>query len=262
LIDEVRIYNRVLSGDDVKALYQSGATAVNRSQTDTLKNGLVGMWSFDGKFLSRGKALDSSGNNNDGNLTSGPVPAVGKVGQALSFDGVNDYVDAGDINALDNPVSLSACAWVKHNTLTDDDVIVAKMTNTTTGGFLLFRDDVAAVSGRTDTYHMFVSKDSTTFVRMEGATDASRANIWTHVCGVYTRSSATGLRLYVNGAEDANSPVSTASLDSINSGTDPVRIGDSAEAANRPLNGLIDEVRIYNRALTAEEVKRLYSMGR
>ena len=94
-LDEVRVYNRALSSDEVKTIYRSGRTLVNASQTDLLKNGLVGMWSFDGKFLLRGKALDTSGLNNDGILTNGPAPAAGKGGQALNFDGGDDQGNVG-----------------------------------------------------------------------------------------------------------------------------------------------------------------------
>ena len=68
-----------------------------------LNRGLVGCWTFDGAYT---KAQDCSGNNNTGTLTGGPTKVQGKVGQALSFDGVDDYVE-GSAN-LPLPVTVNA----------------------------------------------------------------------------------------------------------------------------------------------------------
>src|SRR3989338_5343069 len=61
-------------------------------------SGLVGYWTFDEGAGTT--ANDSSGNNNTGTLTNGPTWTTGKIGQALNFDGVNDYVDLGFPSAL------------------------------------------------------------------------------------------------------------------------------------------------------------------
>ena len=52
-----------------------------------LTNGLVGWWTFDGKDISGVQVYDKSGNGNRGILTSGPAPTIGKIGQAMEFDG-------------------------------------------------------------------------------------------------------------------------------------------------------------------------------
>ena len=62
--------------------------------SDALLNGLVGWWKFDEG--SGTVAYDSSGNGNDGNLTNGPTWTTGKIGGALSFDGVDDFVDVSN----------------------------------------------------------------------------------------------------------------------------------------------------------------------
>jgi len=71
-------------------------TKINVSRTDTLTNGLVGSWTFDGPDMAVDTAFDRSGNANNGTLTGGPVRTEGKIGQALNFDGVDDYVDLGE----------------------------------------------------------------------------------------------------------------------------------------------------------------------
>src|SRR3989338_5705843 len=90
-------------------LKQKVASIIN-SQTQTaqvasLTTGLVGHWKFDeGTGLSAG---DSSGNNNTGTLVNGPTWTTGKIGQALNFDGVDDYVKIPGTATLMSNFSVS-----------------------------------------------------------------------------------------------------------------------------------------------------------
>jgi hypothetical protein len=261
LIDEVRIYNRVLSADEIKRLYNIGATLkINKPSYTGLDSGLVGFWSFDGKDMAGNTAYDRSGNGNNGTLTNSPVRDTGRIGQALRFNGSDSYVDAGDIGAIDNATELSICAWAFHSTISDDDVIFSKYIGASDDGPLLLRDDVGGLSGRTDTYTIRVAESQTAdAAQLESATNASKLNAWTHVCGTAVLNNATGLRLYINAVEDPNSPTSTVGVDNMSSGTRQVTIGSLLGAST--LSGLIDEVRIYNRVLSADEIKRLYNIG-
>jgi hypothetical protein len=122
-IDDVRIYNRALTAEQIKTLYASGtvrpaianANSASLTAGTNLASGLVGHWSFDGKYLSPTTARDSSGQGNDGTLTNGPVPVIGKMGQALSFDGVNDGVNVGSSTSLTPTGALTISAWVYIN---------------------------------------------------------------------------------------------------------------------------------------------------
>src|SRR3989344_9627788 len=82
-----------------------------------LNSGLVGFWSFDGKDMATTIAFDRSGNNNNGTLTNGPKPAIGKVGQGMDFDGSNDFINMSDPSSgvLDfgSGQSFSASFWFK-----------------------------------------------------------------------------------------------------------------------------------------------------
>ena len=73
----------------------------------SLTEGLVGWWKFD--ETDGNIAYDSSGNGNDGNLTNGPTWTEGKIGGALSFDGVDDHVNLGNVLSS----SYTKGAWVK-----------------------------------------------------------------------------------------------------------------------------------------------------
>ncbi len=269
-LDDVRLYNRALSADEIKRLYQMGATthiAKTLKTNPGLENGLVGHWTFDGKDMYSNIA-DTSGQGNDGSLQLGvsgnisTTTAPGAIGQSLKFDGVDDYVDIGDVTTFDNLTQMTISAWVKQDSLTDDDVLIGKIVNSPLwDGFLLFRDDVGGASGRTDTYKFEVDYQSNNS-SIEGATNASQQGVWTHVVGTFAGNSSTGLRLYINGVEDANSPVSTVGTLNTSSNSDLVRIGNSNAFAGKEFNGAIDDVRIYNRVLSADEIKRLYQMGR
>ncbi len=120
LIDEVRIYSRALSASEIKGLYNLGSAKINASQNTKITDGLVGLWSFDGQDIYGTTAIDRSGSSpaNNGTLTGAnglPKPVMGKVGQALSFDGTDDYVSVADSNSLD-ATNITLSAWVKSST--------------------------------------------------------------------------------------------------------------------------------------------------
>src|SRR3989338_10136166 len=103
---------------------------------------LIGHWTFDGIDMSwsTNKALDKSASGNAvtiTNMSTTTSPVKGKIGQALSFDGVNDYIDAGDINAMDGLSTLSVSGWFKFNTLgIDFQHIIDKRTGNDGWNFL------------------------------------------------------------------------------------------------------------------------------
>ncbi len=270
-IDDIRIYSRAMSANEVNQLYNSGISKFASSRpiistttcTDRLSCGLVGYWTFDGKDISNGRVLDKSGGVNHGNLVNIATTTFytsGEIGQAFNFDGGNDYVEFGDVNVIDNATSLSSCAWVKHNSVTDDDIIFSK-TNGTDDGIFFMRDDVGAGTGRTDMYKIYIAESSgTDNVYIEGANNSSPLGKWTFVCFSFTENAANGLRLYVNGVEDANSPASTVGIIGIDSVAQPLRIGMRSDTV-WAFNGSIDDVRIYNRVLSSSEITALYNSG-
>ena len=184
-------------------------------------------------------AYDRAGQGNDGTLTNGPARAPGKIGQGLSFDGSNDYVESTS-NVLD-PTSgpLTASAWFKTNSITTNQVIIAQLDGTGTGRGWLSINSTGVISsnlGNTVTL----------------GTTALKTNTWYHA--VVTKLSGV-VTLYLDGQNDGSA------ARTIESATGVTRIGIGKTGLN-PFNGLIDEVRVYNRVLSADEIKRLYNMGR
>jgi hypothetical protein len=273
LVDEIRAYNRALSASEVAALYQSGAVRLNASAADlddgsTLGSGLVGHWTFDGGDIvwassTAGTATDRSGNGRNGTLTNmsqSSSPALGKLGQAFYFDGTNDYVNIGNVSFLDSATAASVCVWMKYNaaSVTGDGAIVSEFGGAA-GSWIFFVDDVAAISGRTDTIN-FSPNGSTgggAGGRVEGSTGLVTPGAWDHYCGTFQGS--TFIRLYKNGVLDQQNTTSVVSA--IPSSSFNLRMGATDEGPARYLNATLDDVRVYNRALSAAEVQRLYKLG-
>ena len=246
VLDDVRFYNRVINTDEIKRLYRIGATLkintdVSRDNPD-LERGLVGYWSFDGKDMAGDTAYDRSGNANNGTLTGGPVRAIGKIGQGLSF-GASDTDDKVSITSNFNGTGVvSVSAWMYPRGGGGGDF----------GRIITNEQLYVAVKG--SDFSLLFSRDSGANA-CASLVSVWAANNWYHVVAVSPASGAT-VQWYINGSDATNeagcgTPVSATSWN----------IGNNA-GSSRSFNGLIDDVRIYNRALSADEIKRLYNLGR
>lgn len=195
-------------------------------------------------------AADSSGNNNTGTLTNGPVWMTGgQDNGGLTFDGTNQYVNLGTNPALAGGSAVTVSAWVKP-TVTDGEIIARRDFSAVqlswelliNGGQAQFTDAVGAGS-----YPDFTVTSGSTI----------NTGVWTHIVGVYSNTHGV-LRIYVNGIADGT----TNGSGTIRSDSGvKTFIGAYSDASSNPANpfpGTIDDVRIYNRALTATEVSDLY----
>jgi len=251
-IDEVRIYNRALEISEITALYNSGLQKVNSSQNNQLTNGLVGLWSFNGPDIDGNEAYDRSGQGNTGTIY-GAVPTRGKVGQALSFDGsksANTYIEAGSGGAISEDWTISA--YVNRRGLGDSEsdanLIIQR------GAYIPFprNYELGIIRSTTKPY---VSTSIDSWKRVIGTTSINVEG-WYHITGVFIDATNT-LKVYVNGVEE-NSATITSNPPTA---SQVITIGRSSQESDHYWNGLIDEVRIYNRALSAQEILRLYNLG-
>jgi len=204
--------------------------------------GLVGYWRFD----EGGGAVanDSSGYGNDGTVyvynQSMANWTTGKFGNALQFDGIDDYVSVPSSASL-NLQKFTISAWVfTHNSISLAEV-VRKQSGASTNYYLL-----------TENNKFEVAYTSSTNWNLTQGTTTPTADIWYHVIGVFDGSSQI---IYVNGVQENISSANT--MPDTNSGN--VVIGGTP-LGNRPWNGTIDEVKIYNRALNATEVQDDYNL--
>jgi hypothetical protein len=225
-----------------------------QSNTVSLTNGLVGYWTFDGPVTNwaTGKTKDLSGNGNDGSLglmSTSSSPTPGKIGQAMTFNGSRNYITVS--STLNNSIStqVSVSAWIKAN-----ESSFAENTGIINEAYL--GDDTVkfAIAGNTGGNPTGVSAGfyDGSWHRVEQSGSIQFAQ-WQHVVGTYDGAK---LRIYINGALSATVD-DTAGLPP---GTEEWRIGRRWDLPDY-FNGVIDDVRIYNRALSAQEIKQLYNLG-
>ncbi len=215
----------------------------------TINTGLVGYWKFDDGTGTT--AADSSGNGNTGTLVNGPTWTVGKLGQALAFDGLSNYVTVPSTAAL-NVYPLTVAVWMKTSSTTGVRGIVNKYVAGSYNGYQVFMN-----SGNLCAWYL---RDSTDYVYDGGGCPFNvpgyNDNQWHHVAYVVD---ASGGKLYVDGVQKGSLPwTGTAGAPTT---VQPVHIAHypGAFGGAEYLPGVLDDVRIYNRALSAADVLSLYN---
>ena len=167
----------------------------------------------------------------------------------MKFDGVDDYIDFGDLNIVEGISEISVSAWVKHevgDTSHNEGYVVQHGAGDDV--FRLYRESTENIIF--DVY----GSDTTQYraIFSDGILDTG----WHHLVGVLNDSADT-VTVYVDGVAgatvDTMTDVTDASTLSILIGSDNTPTGD--------MDGLIDDVRIYNRALSDAEILRLYQLG-
>jgi hypothetical protein len=220
-------------------------------QKDQVTSGLVAYWAMRNSGTT---VYDEYGSNN-GTASNGVTFATthAAVGYGASFDGANDYISIADANSLDFAanVSFTMTAWFKCGASPGNYPYFyagRQAGNTLQHGIGIIGD-----GGANNGQARFESgsgglTSSNTFL------DSS----WHFIVGIADRSN--GSALYVDGVlqnSTTNKPTANLTLSSARS----IGAGLYSGSATYCFNGQIDEVRIYNRALTADEIKQLYRMG-
>jgi hypothetical protein len=200
--------------------------------------------------------LDISPYGNNGTDYGATLVADGKWGAASSFDG-NDYISINDTNVLDITNTITVGVWAYIDPVANDNAIagiVSKNDGTlAAGGWQLAWDDRSAY-GKNNTLSFFVGGSGSAYALAVKNNSIPSAG-WYHIVGTYDKDAGgtDEAKLYLNGVNVASADFSSA----INANSVPVKIGFLETSAW--FNGKIDEVRIYNRSLSAAEVQQLYS---
>lgn len=216
---------------------------------------LVAHWKFD---ESSGTTASSEIGGYTGGLNNGPVwnPSGGKKGGALAFDGVDDYVAVPSSAAFDS--NGTWMFWFKTNGIWGTDG--GSITN---GALLLSRSDSAsAMKGITILLNPSTGEPSaqikggtSTVCTVTSAFVGLTDNTWHHVALAYAKENGATNTLYVNG-NIAGSCTNSAAWSFNNQ---DLRFGDTADTWWEEYQGLLDDVRIYNRVLTSTEVSTIYN---
>ena len=220
------------NNEDVEVAFVAGSV-------DLVTN-LVGFWPLDDGAGC--VATDASGFN-DGNLGpdclggNGPIwePAVNGTG--LTFDGGDDVVSVPADPALETPTALTIAAWVKQDTSH------------------IFRSIIDRRDAGDVGYDLFITDQSKLFLRVDDGVLTGNAVVadgsWHHVAGTYDGNE---LRLYVDGVLDASVVVGPKTIEV----AADLLMGRQFAGSSFSLQGSLDEVMLYGRALSAIEVFQTY----
>jgi uncharacterized repeat protein (TIGR01451 family) len=199
-------------------------------------------------WRAEGNALDAA-DSNHGTLVNGTTFAAGEVGQAFSLDGNNDYISIPDSPSL-RPVNLTVEGWFNFGNPNSLGAMVGKPLGS--GFFNSF-----ALLHELGDIHALVA-DNSGFTPLVFSLNPT-PGLWYHIAYTFDDVLDTH-RLYINGVQVASGAVTrTIGYDSHS-----VLIGADSDFNNPPglfFNGLIDELAIYNRALSPAEVQGIYNNG-
>ncbi|MFC1603410.1 sugar-binding protein [Planctomycetota bacterium] len=212
--------------------------------------GLVGWWKLD--ETSGRDVADASGNGNIGKILNGEPrwqTSGGKIGGALLFDGKGDWVHVANESNFDFTGEVTVAAWIKVNRFDKEwQTIVAK------------GDSAWRIQRNQNTEALEFActglqvPDGNPYGGMYG-NKAVNDGKWHHIAGMYDGEK---MYIYIDGIVDVSQPASGA----IATNDHPVFIGENVEMTGRFWNGLIDDVRVYNYALSEGQITALYNEGK
>jgi len=222
----------------------------NGTNYTLFNDSLVLMMNFDNRS-SLGEndthVVDVSNGGNNGTIINAVWTSSGKYDGGMSFDGDGDYVNLGDVGGVENLEGLTISFWAKSTE--DANTVISDTFITKTGGgadtFNLYWSQPDYI-----VFDLSNSSDDTGYTSVSTTSKVTDFTNWHHVVGVYN---GTDMMIYVNGVL-ASTPVAKTGVTQ-DSGQDLI-IGDSATGSS--FNGTIDDVMIFNRSLTADEINQLY----
>jgi hypothetical protein len=205
-------------------------------------NGPVAEWNFDICTISAAFDIkDTSGNNLHASPINGIATSAGKICTALSLDGSNDYAEVADNASLDMTENFTVMVWIRPDTIPNSGLMT-----------ILSKDENYEFhinsSGRINWWW----NNSSGATRQFNSTAVIATNVWTHVAIVYELGSQ---RIIINGVESG----STSYNETLRTNSDPLHIGGDQLFAGRYFDGLIDEVKVYRRALSTTEINSYYN---
>ncbi len=216
--------------------------AGNAKAQQIVTKGLVSYWTLDKDTVSGNTVKDIIGKNN-GKINGSPKVVAGKVKEGMEFDGVGDFLDCGTDDSLDLTKALTIETWIKPKEAGEGGAKNA--------GPLCKAQNAWGWQLR------YNSPDSNFMGFQFNAGGSKWISVgqklnpgeWYHIVGTYDGSDA---KCYLNGAEK-----NKMSMPNINSSPDPFFIAQDGWV--NIFNGVIDEAKIYNRALTKDEITQNYN---
>ena len=217
--------------------------------------GIIGFWEGDGN------AIDVVGGNNGILTSNATATAVGMVGSAFSLNGTTSFIQIPDSPVL-HPTNFTIEAWVNFASLNSttsggagvgEQYIVFKQ-NTRSSSFEGFALEKVTNSSAQHVFHFVVIGAAGPPSATINSTTAISTNVWYHVAAV---RGSNYLQLYVNGSLQAQTTVAFPQ----DYGTLPLYFGTTGQTYDGKFNGRLDEVSLYNRALSSDEIASIFAAG-
>jgi hypothetical protein len=203
---------------------------------------LIGWWKLDEGYGTT--AVDWSGHGNHGTFVGDPQWVAGYDGDALEFDGDGDFLDCGANPSLEISGAVSITAWIKVGEQGLDHKVGGNQDGSNGGYKMSVQSDKIEFEIRTSDNTAILNRN------IAGGT-VLQTDVWYHVAGIYSQADSY-IRTYVNGVLDREL-VTTEEL-----GASPGTLYIGCEPYNTSagnFNGVIDNVRLYNKALTPEDIQ-------
>ncbi|MBK7393698.1 MAG: hypothetical protein IPI64_10430 [Chloracidobacterium sp.] len=238
LMDEVELLDRALTAEEIQRIVNAGSAGKCKPTAATPPSGQISWWAGDGD----GRTLTSTGYN--ALLYNGANFRVGKVGQAFNFDGIDDYLEvAGNIGSFGgDPFSIEL--WMRSSNVGNGAYVIGKSyPDGGTGWDIRLHDQKIRLEG-TDGWAPSYNWESDQSVT---------PNAWHHLA---VSANASQISVYIDGVLKGTTPRGV-----ISSSPNPFRIGFTTNYGGTPFNGLMDEIALYDRALTLTEVQSIYNAG-
>jgi hypothetical protein len=246
-MDDIGIWNRALTQEEITAMYNGETYSdICNSVSGSLTQGLVGYWPF------CGNANDDSGHGNNGTVNGATLTTdrFGNSNSAYDFDGLTSYISGAGVNLPQGDTARTVSLWVK----------TAGGFSVNTGGQTGAVFDYGTLENNKRFSVLLVDNDFTNYFSAaynDFHPDSSIGNnVWTNIVWVY---SATNLKLYLNGV-----PSSTGTISNLNTTGQNFVIGNTIPNSigqYEKYKGAIDDIGIWNRALTPSEISQLYNQN-
>ena len=258
LLDDIKFYNYARTADQIKQDYNSRGSAsaqgssvnlgVRSNTAPTIKSKLIGYWKFDegnGTIVNNSGSVASSLNGTFGTGSSAPTwTNDGKFGKALSFSS-NQYINCSSNVTSKISGDYSISTWFNAGNISGSKTIVSF------GQFM----DLMLLNSSLKFEQAYDNLFSSGYIA--ASPSILNANTWYHLTAIYKKDN--GVWIYLNGKLVASSTTKTGTNVNIGGNTYIGAVYDLSSGYY--FTGLIDEVKIYNYALTPEEIKQDYNRG-
>jgi hypothetical protein len=236
------MFNKILTIAFVFTILATIFTHANIAKAQVVTNGLVSYWTFDEEDTVGNTVKDIWGEN-DGTIVGEPQIVEGAVGEALDFDGVDDYVDCGNDDSLNITDEITIEFWIYPRENVQNRHVVSKG-EWAAGGYWVQHADPGNVGG----IYFYLDGVYQSFIVPAGS---SELNNWHHFMLTYDGSA---VKSYKNGVLLNEAPATGK----INEKDANFMISRYSAVDLHHIDGIIDEVRVYNRGLNEEEAQQNY----